>query len=319
MIIFNNIIITVNYLSLLLLTSLVNTATSKTYYVIPDDHSVNNYTRNNTFTLQHYLNNISKYFVSHNQLHFLPGQYCTNSDLVFKNIHNFTLNGHDSVIICSSPASIIVTNAANVTLQNIILIDCTSLLKTSTDRFYACVLFAYCSSVTMQNVYVNVSSNVTTHLIAIQVINVVESKIMNAKVQVNILMCHSHPVTIVGLAIDYNHRAKVKSPGVMIEAFSYSSQKSCLKYSQCAIKCIILTDFFDVLIRNTVFVNLSNSSALHYYGSSNTEYNDTLRLISLLIVNVTVMHNTGYGDLKMLHIMFQHDIEASFRVRNPLY
>ena len=183
----------VNYLSLLFLTSLVYTATSKTYYVIPADYSINNYTRSNTFTLQHYLHNTSEYFASHNQLHFIQGQYCISSDLVFKNIYNFTLNGHGSIIICSSSASIIVTNAANFTLKNIILIDRNSILKSSTYQFYAPVLFSYCSSVTIQNVYVNISSNVTIDLIGIYVEDVVESEIMNVTVQVIILMCHSHP------------------------------------------------------------------------------------------------------------------------------
>ena len=78
----------VNYLSLLLfITSLVYTATSETYYVIPDNYSVNNYTRSNTLILQHYLNNTSEYLVSHNQLHFLPGQYCINSDKIFTILH----------------------------------------------------------------------------------------------------------------------------------------------------------------------------------------------------------------------------------------
>ena len=160
------------------------------------------------------------------------------------------------------------SNAANFTLRNIILIDCSSLWKTSTNRFYASVLFVYCRSVTMQNVYVNVSSNVTTALLGIYAKDVVNSEIMSVKVQVNILMCHSHPVIIVGLAIDYNHRTKVQSPVALIKAFRYNSQKSCLKYSQHAIRCVILTDFFTVLIQNTVFAYLINSGALYYYGSS---------------------------------------------------
>ena len=211
-----------------------------------------------------------------------------------------------------------VTNTVKFTLQNIVLIDCSSLLETSTYQFYASVLFVYCSSVTIQNVYVNASSNVTTDLIGIYVKDVIKSKIMNVKVKVNILMCHSHPVTIDGLTIDYNNKTKVQSPGVIIEAFSYNSQKSCLEYLQCAIRCVILTDSFDILVKNTVFAYLSNSSALYYYGSINSEYNDTLRFIHLMIVNVTVMHNTGFGDLNMFHIVFVHNFELSLHIRNPL-
>ena len=124
--------IMINCLTLLFLTSWLHMATSTTYYVIPDHYPLHNYTNSNTFTLQYYLNNTSEYFVSHNQLHFLPGQYYINSDLVFKEINNFTLTGHginQSVIICSSPASIVVTFVTSFTIQSIALIDCLSMSK----------------------------------------------------------------------------------------------------------------------------------------------------------------------------------------------
>ena len=79
-------------------------AISTTYYVVPDHYSSHHYDSKNTFTLQHYLNNTSKYFVSHNQLHLLPGQHYMNSDLVLELIYNFTLSGYgnnQSVIVCS--------------------------------------------------------------------------------------------------------------------------------------------------------------------------------------------------------------------------
>ena len=124
-------------------------------------------------------------------------------------------------------------------------------------------LFSYCSSVTMKSVYVNVSSNDNTELIGMYMVNVAESEIINVKVQVNILMCHNHPVTISGLSIYNNHKTKVQLPGVIIEAFNYYAPKSCLKYSQCAIMCKIPTGPFGVIVNNTVFANLSNSSALY--------------------------------------------------------
>ena len=300
----------VNYLSLLFASSLLHMATSTTYYVIPDHYPLHNYTNSNTFTLQHYLNNTSKYFVSHNQLHFLPGQYYINRDLVFKNIYNFTLTSdgiNHSVIICSSPASILVINVDSFTMQNITLIDCKRLLKGSPNDFYVSVMFYYCNSVTMENVSVNVSCNATATLVGIYVRNIVESKIINVQVKMNILICHNHPFLINGLKVFYNRSSKFRSPGVIIETFNYYVQKSCLKYSQCAIKCIILTGQFGVIINNTVFANLSNSSALYYYGNENSANKQTIP--SLLIRNVTVMHNTGFGLLKMFYIAI-YDFEA---------
>ena len=49
-----------------------------------------------------------------------------------------------------------------------------------------------------------------------------------------------------------------------------------------------------------MFANLSNSSALYYYGKENSAYNQGIP--PLLIRNVTVMHNTGFGLLKMFYI-----------------
>ena len=87
-------------------------ATSTIYYVIPDDnnYSSHHYDRGgNSFSLQHYLNNTSKYFASHNQFHFMSGQYHINSDLIFKGINNFSVIGIDQCVInCTSPAGIVI-------------------------------------------------------------------------------------------------------------------------------------------------------------------------------------------------------------------
>ena len=77
---------------LLLLASLVHKVTSATYFVIPDDYS-SHLTDANTFSLQHYLNNTSKYFVSHNHFHFMQGQYYIDRDLIIKDIDNFMITG----------------------------------------------------------------------------------------------------------------------------------------------------------------------------------------------------------------------------------
>ena len=297
----------IDHLSLLFLTSLLHMASSTTYYVIPDHYPLHNYTNSNTFPLQHYLNNTSKYFVSYNQLHFLPGQYYINSDLFFKDIYNFTLTGHrinHSIIICSSPASILVINVDSFTMQNIVLIDCKRLLKGLPNDFYVSVMFYCCNLVTMQNVSVNVSCNATATLVGIYVRNIVESKIINVQVKINILMCHNHPFLINGLMVFYNRSAKFHSPGVIIEAFNYYVQKPCLKYSQCAIECRILTGPFGVIINNSVFADLSNSSALHYHGNQNSANKQIIP--PLLIKNVTVMHNTGFGLLKMFYIVIYY-------------
>ena len=113
---------------LLLITILSFHTTSPTvYYVVPDDHYTTN---NNTYTLQHYLNNISKYFTSHTRLHFLPGQYYLNTDLIIQHVSNLSLIGNrtneviNSVIKCTSPAGIVVVGSSNIVIANIVMNEC---------------------------------------------------------------------------------------------------------------------------------------------------------------------------------------------------
>ena len=95
---------------------------------MPDSfyHSIND----NTYTLQYYLNNTNKYFTSNTQLHFLPGQYYLNNDLIIQGVSNFSLIGNrtneviNTVINCTSPAGIVVVNSSNIVIANIVMNDC---------------------------------------------------------------------------------------------------------------------------------------------------------------------------------------------------
>ena len=111
-----------------LIASLLHIATSTIYYVMPDNHyhPIND----NTYTLQHYLNNTNKYFTSNTQLHFLPGQYYFNNDLIIQGVSNFSLIGNrineviNTVINCTSPAGIVVVGSSNIVIANIVMNEC---------------------------------------------------------------------------------------------------------------------------------------------------------------------------------------------------
>ena len=113
--------------------ALVQSTSAKVYQVIPDDHYYP--TSDKTYTLQHYLNNTSKYFTSNVQLHFLPGQYFLNTDLIISNISNFSLVGNISdgevhtVINCTSPAGVLVIDSDNIFFGNIVMWECSNDLK----------------------------------------------------------------------------------------------------------------------------------------------------------------------------------------------
>ena len=83
---------TVLNISVLLVILLLHKVNSAIYKVMPDNHA-SHHMDTNTFSLQHYLNNASNYFVSHNQFHFMQGQYYINNDLVIKDVDNFTITG----------------------------------------------------------------------------------------------------------------------------------------------------------------------------------------------------------------------------------
>ena len=275
-------------------------AVSTTYYVIPDHYSSRHFADNNTFTLRYYLNNTSKYFTSHNQLHFLPGQYYINSDLIFKEINNFTITGHginQSVIICSSPAGIIVVFASSFTIQNIALIDCLSTSEYQTLYFsYASVHFRYCSQIIINQLYVNITSRVPAGITGIYLMNVFSSTIMNVKVHVNISMCHNFRYVINGFVAFYysdENQIYAWSPDVMINTFHYHVQKSCWHYSKCAVTVTSKnTPLIRLSIVNMVFADLSDCSLLHYHGSISREYGNATT-VHILIKNVTVMRNTA--------------------------
>ena len=302
-------------------------AVSTTYYVIPDHYSSRHFADNNTFTLRYYLNNTSKYFTSHNQLHFLPGQYYINSDLVFKEINNFTLTGHginQSVIICSSPASIVVTFVTSFTIQSIALIVCLSMSKYRTVDFsYASVHFRYCSQIVIDHLYVNITSRVPVGISGIYLMNVFSSTIINVKVHVNILMCHNFHYEIKGFAAFYysgKNQIHAWSPDVMINTFHYHVQNSCWQYLQCAVTVSsINTPLILLSIVNMVFAGLSDCSLLYYHGSISREYSNATT-VPILIRNVTVMRNNaaGFGYFKMFSIEL-YSFESLSKTSDSIY
>ena len=329
-----------NFLSFFAVIS-VQTATSTIYYVIPDDdYSSHHYDRGaNSFSLQHYLNNTNKYFVSHNQFHFMPGQYHINSDLIFKDINNFSVIGIDQcVITCTSPASIVIVNVSNVTLHNIKLINC---IKHHKDYFnvtyllnslyatlglpspsfskitdYHTSVFLYnSSSITICNM--KIIATVMTNFTAILIVNTQDdSKVINIKVQINSFNCttfSSHPVQISGLVAYYSGGIYKTNSKLMITNFYYynNTYNSCGNHFYCIVvllflqnnTCIANTDdSLEVLIQNSVFRNFKNSSVLCYYGEADRHTVAACRR-RVIIENSTFFNNTGHSQLNMFHIV----------------
>ena len=111
----------------------------------------------------------NKYFTSNTQLHFLPGQYYLNNDLIIQGVSNFSLIGNRTysyeviniVINCTSPAGIAVVGSSNIVIANIVMNECgndyKSFLGNETQGWYknrlkTLVVF-YCETITLTYFY----------------------------------------------------------------------------------------------------------------------------------------------------------------------
>ena len=339
-------------LLLLLLTIFLHIATSTTYYVIPDDddYSSHHYDSGaNIFSLQHYLNNTSKYFVSHNNFHFMQGQYHMSNDLIFKDISNFSVIGIDQcVIICTSPASIVMVNVSNVTLQNIKLINCmkhhddyftvtylnsqymydrhTMPSFSKVTNYHTSVFLCNSSSVTVHDM--NIIATVITNFTAILIVNTQgDSKIINIKVKINSSFI-SDTVHISGLVVYYRNGIFNAENKLTITNFFYNNNynTACENHFNCIVVLLFLYNNIkhkhhnkfnlhdQVHIQNSIFSNLKNSSILCYYGQR-----DSCRR-TIMITNNTFSNNAGHPQLNMFYITFYSfsDIRMSVRKHKSL-
>ena len=325
-------------MSLLLFALNLHIVTSTIYYVIPDDH---NYSYNkdvNYFTLQHYLNNTSKYFASNNQFHFMPGQYYISNDVIFKNINNFLFVGIDQcVITCTSPASVLIINVTSFIFQNIKLMSCIKSHKeyfkaniTHFDRMYArntvpfskvteyhASLFLYnSSSVTISNI--DVTTTVTKSFTAILIMNVQNaSNIADVKVEVSSLNCagNDHPVRISGIVVYYSDSIAHRSTLTIKNLYYNNTYESCTNHFHCILTLLFLQNNekriefdlnisrIEIYIKNSVFNNLKNSSILCYYGEAYDDSN--LHSRSVVFQNSIISNNMGYHQLSMFYIVLK--------------
>ena len=169
-----------HYYLLMLVTSLLHTSTSTVYYVMSDDHyhPIND----NTYTLQHYLNNTNKYFTSNTQLHFLPGQYYLNNDLIIQGVSNFSLIGNrineviNTVINCTSPAGVVVVGSSNILIANIVMNECgNDYYSKNQTKDLKTVLVVDSQSITVTYFH----SLWNQKLCGLKLVNALESKLLN--------------------------------------------------------------------------------------------------------------------------------------------
>ena len=158
--------------------SLLCVTTATLYHVIPDDdyYSISN----NSFTLHHYLNNANKYFISDNQLQFLPGHYNLTGNILIEDVKNFLLTGSrangviNTVITCTGPYGVVVINSDDIIIANIVIEECNLL-----DHYNASLLLLNSWYISVLNVQLLRVANDELSLCTFQALNIFGNSVLS--------------------------------------------------------------------------------------------------------------------------------------------
>ena len=292
------------------------------YYVEPDINDSSS-TANDTFTLQHYISNAEDYFISYNELCFLPDIHQLNTTLVLKDVDSFTLSGiNTSIIRCATHTSIsiVIINVTNFVMKSIQLIGCgkchceyikfryqklspfsdpVPFIKTTGHS--ASVFIHRSKSVEISNITIAVIAGFAG-LLAIDVKN--DSSFKNIKVQVNCSACLTgcdHFLSINGMVFYYKYSKLKYKPYVRVNVsnFQYTSIGLCLRSSHYAMTLLFrqcFTVFFNIY--NTTLSGFTNSSALYYYDKMCVSTVNN----KLFIKDFNIRNNIGNPHLRMVYI-----------------
>lgn len=294
------------------------------YYVTPDNHhSVDR----NIQSLQYYLMNSTNYFISHNQLNFLSGEHFLQSDFTLQNVKNFTITGNNSIITCKNiPVGMTFINVNNITLKDIKIIQCGKhhkvLFNASSDEYedirpiWNSTIYINNCSVTINNLSINVKAGMSGIIaVNIYMMRSKDSTMTDVCVYAD---CHSSlPVNgILFYYFDYaNYTSKefqkIKHK-ISIFNYAYGTNGSC--HNSFALKVIMMQLNYpaETIIRKTHFINLQNSSILHYFGKSCGEnFNTVVRFNEC-----SIKYNKGtYINLFHIIIHSEGDLFGSIKGR----
>ena len=308
------------YLFLLLLPLLLHITKGTVYYVTTNDDQYC-FGNDSCHTLDYYINASSKYFTSHTSLYFLPGQHHLKNDLVINSITNFTITGNDSILACTLPANIRVTNVTKFALMNVHLFNCgksnyyymyTKLLKLARrSKFIKCnatILLDKCSSVVISNVSINVEVGYAG-IFAVKLKN--SSTISNLRLCVDCSTCPKFYTHVSGIIIYYytavndtDNNNEKHSAAITLLNYQYKTYRSCPYSFQYAVTLLLFQKDHNVAVnvQSIMLNNLENSSLLYYSGEISE--NDVMN--RLTIKDSLICNNTGNIQLKMFHIVLNN-------------
>ena len=295
------------------------------YHVSPDGEDT--VKDGNEHTLQHYVNNSIKYFKSYTEFHFKPGQHYLNTDMLIRDINNFTFIGiHTCNITCTASSSVVMYNCHNITFKNInfkfenelkyysrkkyssFTNNFTKELYQEVIGYNGSILFYHCASVMIENIKLMTNAGVDG-IVAINVKGNSTFTDNTITLKWSLMLCSSlDRAKVNGIKIYYNTELKeTKACTFHITNFLYLTETSmpCLGVLQYAIKLRMKQTRYNVsvAIQNVLFQNLANSCFLHYRGFTCGQ--DTVNILN--ISNLTIAENVGFEDTNMIKILFNHE------------
>ena len=283
-------------------------------YIVAANNCQVSHNGNDSESLEHYISNNVKYFISNSQLQFKSRECYLTSDLVIQNINNFSLIGESSCkVTCASYVSILIFNVTHFKLENINFVNCNKNyshnLNISFDYDHVIIskpsrngsiLLYNCTSVVINNISVLVNAG-TTGIFAVNVRS--NLTLTNISITVNYTICpteYEHQEQINGILFYYDHYNN-KSTNIQINSFHYTGKGSCAHSLQYAITLLLFQKNANVSfnVNNTNFSNLINVSLIYYYGETCGIF---VRNV-LQLTNCILSNNTGFSNFKMVEII----------------
>ena len=261
-------------LNIIIIVLLLHKVSSKTYLVTSDD---GNNSTENAHTLNYYLMHSNECLTSHTRLQFLPGEHVLQSDMIIEDKINFTLCGNGSVIQCNGSAITVgAINVTDLTICDIELVNCgrensKPFKKSNKNIPYnhsGALYLSHCTTVNISDVSITTNTGVS----GIVAVNVLPTEKFNFADVIISTSCGYPNSSVNGIEIyydEFSHEThNIMNYTATIRHYSYENNGLC--NSSFALFLVLIQKSYGIslIVQDTNFTQLLNSSVLYYYGES---------------------------------------------------
>ena len=312
--------------SLILLLPLLHGTTCTVYTVIPDHGYKGNTTCHHCHNLQHYLLNTTKYFTSNTQLLFLPGLYHPYTNIIIKDVYNFSIIGfpstseqYNNVLIDSNFIFILMSNISRLIVKNIAF---SATYPRGQHKLSPLLTIKDCFSITLYNLEIfkyHPQSSISKLNFNLVIINVMgNSSVSNVKNSglLKTLLLYNRTQTDKKHHVLTVSNCKIISIKISMLQNSYKMTLMIinmqLKYFTNSILIGMKFDSFiyadelganEVIIINCKFINYMYTQYVFFFASSS---NGSVKFIDCQFVNNSNLHSTVFIALHNLQLGPRH-------------